>query len=45
MASKTTKIQVLHSNFPIVPSLDKLDEGVIAINNRKDKEKFILEVK
>ena len=27
MASKTTKIQVLHSNFPIVPSLDKLDEG------------------
>lgn len=40
MASKTTKIQVLHSNFPIVPSLDKLDEGVIAINNRKDKEKI-----
>lgn len=40
MANKTTKIQVLHSNFPIVPSLDKLDEGVIAINNRKDKEKI-----
>lgn len=40
MASKTTKIQVLHSNSPIVPSLDKLDEGVIAINNRKDKEKI-----
>lgn len=40
MANKITKIQVLHSNFPIAPSVDKLDDGVIAINNRKDKEKI-----
>lgn len=42
MASKTTKIQVLHSNFPTAPSLDTLDEGMIAINNRKDKEKIYI---
>ena len=40
MANKITKIQVLHSNSPITPSLSVLDEGVIAINNRKDKEKI-----
>lgn len=42
MANKTTKIQVLHSNHPIAPSLDTLDEGMIAINNRKDKEKIYI---
>lgn len=42
MANKTTKIQVLHSNFPIAPSLDTLDEGMIAINNRKEKEKIYI---
>lgn len=40
MANKFTKIQVLHSNFDLTPSLDVLDNGVIAINNRLDKEKI-----
>lgn len=38
--AKTTKIQVLRSNYPVKPPISILDDGVIAINNRKNKEKI-----
>lgn len=37
---KTTKIQVLRSNYPVKPPSEMLDEGVIAINNRLKSEKI-----
>lgn len=37
---KTTKIQVLRSNYPIKPPIDMMGDGVIAINNRIHKEKI-----
>lgn len=40
MVNRITKIQVLHSKENVIPSVNILDDGVIAINNNKDKEKI-----